>query len=155
MNSMRIQIAQIASGLLQQRRAAFLHDLSLPSSVRSMINVHMDKPWVANFWSVAIRATRLGSESYFDFPIGFAEDGTPWFFPARQWWVAHAQASHPPVGRGCDVEVHTKFLTREGLGHEFDYATVSLDGQLTILGRADFVEECAWWTRAFGVQQEG
>jgi hypothetical protein len=122
--------------------------------VRGMINVHLEKPWIADYGSVAIRAPKPGSESYFDFPIGFAEDGTSWFFPSRQWWVAHAQASHPPAGMGCDVDVHTKFLTSEGATHEFDYAAVFLDGRLNVLGRTDFVEECAWWTRAFGTQKE-
>ncbi len=150
---MRLQIAGIALQLLRQRNEELLHDLSIPSTVRGMINVHMLKPWIADFWSVAIRARRPSSESYLDFPIGLAEDGTSWFFPSRQWWIAHAQASHPPAGVGCDVEVHTKFLTSEGSVHEFDYATVFLDGRLHILGRADFVEECELWARAFGTQQ--
>lgn len=150
MAAMRIEIARVASSLLQQRRDEFLHDASLPLSVRGMINVHLEKPWIPDFWSVAIRAPKPGSESYFDFPIGFAEDGTSWFFPSRQWWIAHAQASHPPAGMGCDADVHTKFLSAEGSAHEFDYATVLAGGQLNILGRADFVLECTFWTRAFG-----
>jgi len=155
MNRMRIEIAQIATSLLRQRRDEFLHDVSLPLSVRGMINVHLEKPWIPDFWSVAIRAPKSGSQSYFDFPIGYAEDGTSWFFPSRQWWVAHAQASHPPAGTGCDVDVHTKFLSSEGSVHEFDYATVLAGGRLVVLGRADFVEECAWWTRAFGSWPQG
>jgi len=169
---MRIEIAQIASGLLRQRRDEFLHDASLPLPVRGMINVHFDSSWIPDFWSVAIRTPKPGSEGtspptlnqstppstpnqgYFDFPIGFAEDGTSWFFPSRQWWLAHAQVSHAPSGMGCDADVHTKFLSSKGSVHEFDYATVFLDGRLTILGRADFVEECMFWTRAFGTQKE-
>lgn len=150
---MRIEIAQIASTLLQQRRAEFLRDTSLPLSVRSLINVHLEKSWIEGFWSVAIRSPKSGSESYFDFPIGYAEDSTSWFFPSRQWWLAHAQASHPPSGQGCDVDVHTKFLSSEGSVHEFDYATVLLDGTMKILGRVDFVEECSWWQRAFGATE--
>lgn len=146
---MRIEIARIATSLLQQRRDEILHDASLPLSVRGMINVHMDGSWIPDFWSVAIRAPKSGSEAYFDFPIGFAEDGTSWFFPSRQWWLAHAQASHPPAGTGCDVDVHTKFLSSEGSVHEFDYATVFASGQLSVLGRADFALECALWARAF------
>jgi hypothetical protein len=38
--------------------------------------------------------------------------------------------------------------------HEFDYATVLNDGTLRILGRADFVDECAWWSRAFGARRD-
>jgi hypothetical protein len=152
---MRIEIARIASGLLEQRRDEFLHDLSLPLTVRGMIGVHLAKPWIPDFWSVAIRAVKPGSEVYFDFPIGYAEDGTSWFFPSRQWWLAHAQASHPPAGTGCDADVHTKFLSSEGSVHEFDYATVFASGQLSVLGPADFVLECALWTRAFGVQPPG
>jgi hypothetical protein len=150
---MRIEIARIASSLLQQRRGEFLHDVSLPLSVRGMINVHLEAPWIENYLTVAIRAPKAGSERYFDFPIGMAEDKTAWFFPSRQWWIAHAQASHPPDGTGCDVDVHTKFLSSEGSVHEFDYATVLTDGTLKILGRPDFAQECFFWQRAFGTQQ--
>ena len=152
---MRIQVAQIAPSLMQQRRDRFMRDLSLPLSVRGCISVHMSKAWIPNFWSVAIRAPKPGSESYFDFPVGIAEDGLPWFFPSRQWWLAHAQASHPspdgePGGMGCDVDVHTKFLSSEGSVHEFDYATILTDGTLHVLGRADFIVECNFWRLAFG-----
>lgn len=147
---MRIEIARIASSLVTQRRDEFLHDASLPLSVRGMINVHLEKPWIADYWTVALRAPKPGSEGYLDFPIGYAEDGTSWFFPSRQWWIAHAQTSHPPSGMGCDAEVHTKFLSAEGSVHEFDYASVFLDGRINIFGRVDFVDECVWWTRAFG-----
>ena len=148
MRQMRIQIAQVAPNILQQRRLSLMNDASLPQSVRGMIAVHMDKAWIPNFWSVAIRAPKPGSEAYFDFPIGYAEDSTSWFFPSRQWWLAHAQMSHPDGG--CDVDVHTKFLSSEGDVHEFDYATIFLNGTLKILGRDDFAVECSWWTQAFG-----
>lgn len=146
---MRIEIARIAVSLLQQRRGELMRDASLPLSVRSMLNVHLEKPWIPGFWSVAIRAPKPGSAGYFDFPVGLAEDGTSWFFPARAWWLAHAQASHPPDGSGCDAEVHTKFLSSEGSIHEFDYATIFGDGTLKILGSADFAEECFFWKHAF------
>lgn len=151
---MRIQIAQIAPGLVSQRRSELLHDMSLPLAVRGMTNVHLEKPWIPNFWTVAIRAPKKGSEKFFDFPIGYAEDGTAWYFPSRQWWLAHAHASHPPDGSGCDADVHTKFLSSEGDVHEFDYATVTTDGTIKVLGRADFTEECSWWTRAFGAKPQ-
>jgi hypothetical protein len=147
---MRIEIAHVAPDLVQQRQQAYLQDASLPLTVRGMINVHLTKAWIPNFWTVAIRAPKPGSEIYFDFPIGFAEDETSWFFPSRQWWIAHANASHPPAGVGCDAEVHAKFLTNTGASHEFDYATVFLDGRIDVLGREAFVEECTWWQRAFG-----
>lgn len=150
---MRIEIARIATSLLQQRRQALLHDASLPLSVRGCLSVHLEKPWIPNFWSVAIRAPKPGSESYFDFPIGLAEDNSSWFFPSRKWWLAHAQASHPPDGTGCDVDVHTDFLSSEGKTHEFDYATILLDGTMKILGRVDFVQECYFWQCAFGPPQ--
>lgn len=123
------------------------------------MNVHFEKPWIPSFWSVAIRAPKPGSErapppardqSYFDFVIGHALDGSPWFFPSKQWWIAHSKVSHSPDGMGCDVDVHTRFLSSEGDVHEFDYATILTDGQMKILGRQDFVDECAFWTRAFG-----
>lgn len=148
-NSMRIQIAQIAASLLQRRRHQLLHDPTLPMSIRGAARLHFEKAWIPNFWAVAICAPRPGSESYFDFPIGVTEDGTPWFFPSQQWWIAHAKASHPPDGKGCNADVHTDYLSREGSKYEFDYATIFTDGTLKVLGRADFVEECAWWKRAF------
>ena len=158
---MRIQTVQLASHLLRHRNEEFLHDSSIPLTVRGMVNVHMTKPWIPNFWTVAIRSPKPGGEStppptrdqsFFDFPIGYADDGTPWFFPSRDWWIAHAKASHPIDGMGCDVDVHTKFLSSEGSVHEFDYATVLTDGTMQILGRADFVDECRWWSRAFGAR---
>lgn len=152
---MCFQIDRRAPSLVQQRQDAFLHDVSLPLSVRGCINVHLAKPWISNFWTVAIRAPKPdGDQIYFDVPLGLAEDGVPWFFPSRQWWIAHCNASHPPSGTGCDVDVHTKFLSREGAVHEFDYATILTDGTLQVLGRPDFADECAWWTRAFGTHKE-
>lgn len=151
---MRIQIAKVVSSILPLRRDKLLNDESLPASVRGMINVHLDTAWIPNFWTVAIRTVKPGCESYFDFPIGFAEDGTSWFFPARKWWMGHAHAGHPPDGSGFDVDAHVKTLTREGDAHEFDYAAVLHDGSLTVLGRPDFVKERLWWTRAFGSPQQ-
>jgi len=148
---MRIQIAQIAASMLLRRRDALVLDASLPASVRGMINVHLEKPWIANFWTVAIRARKPGGGGYLDFPIGYAEDGTSWFFPSRQWWIAHAHASHPPDGTGCDADAHAKFLSDGGPEHEFDYGAILRDGTIRILGRVDFVEECSWWRRAFAV----
>jgi|SRR6185436_6081591 len=149
---MRIQIAQVAAGLFTQRRHELLNDMTIPLHVRGMTNVHLEKPWIPNFWTVAIRAIKPGSEQFLDFPIGFAEDGTAWYFPSRQWWLAHAHASHSPDGMGCDVDVHTKFLSQEGDAHEFDYAAVLTDDTMTVLGKADFTEECRWWKLAFGDQ---
>jgi hypothetical protein len=147
--TMRIEIARAAASHLQQRREELLHDLSLPLSVRGSANVHFEKPWIDGFWSVAIKyPSGSGDPSYLDFEIGRA-DGSPWYFPSRQWWIAHARASHPPDGSGCDALVHTDFLSREGKTHEFDYATILLDRRLIVLGRHDFDDECAWWRRAF------
>jgi hypothetical protein len=145
---MRIEVARIAAGLLQQRRGEFMHDVSLPLSVRGMISVHLETAWIPGFWSVAIRATKPNSEGYLDFPIGFAEDGTSWFFPSRQWWLWHSALGHSD--EGCDAAVHMKYLSSEGKEHGFDYAAVLTDGSLKILTRADFEEECAWWKLAFG-----
>jgi len=146
---MRIEVAQVAGGLLQQRRGLFLRDETLPLSVRGMISVHLETAWIPGFWSVAIRSAQPGNKRFFDFPIGFAEDGTAWYFPARQWWLAHAQTSHPPDGSGCDAAVHTKFLSGEGDAHEFDYAAVLVNGTLKVLGETDFQQECFFWQHAF------
>ncbi len=146
---MYVEIAPDAADLLRRRREELLHDRTLAAIVRRMVDTHMIKPWIVNFWSVAIRSPGGGDgQGYFDFPIARAE-GTPWFFPSRQWWVAHAHASHPPDGSGCDVDVHAKFLSCEGSVHEFDYATILLDGWMTVLDRGDFVDECRWWRRFF------
>jgi len=139
---LRIQIAQIAAELLQDRKHRFLVDASLPASVRSMISVHLAKPWIQNFWTVAIRSQRKDRDRYFDFPIGFAEDGTSWFFPSRLWWLTHAQVAHPPAGVGVDVEGHT-------LAQGIDYAAVLSNGRLDVAARDHFVEECRWWSFAF------
>jgi hypothetical protein len=151
---MRIEVARIAAGLLQQRRGSFLRDETLPLPVRGMISVHLDTAWIPGFWSVAIRAAKPGNERFFDFPIGFAEDGTSWYFPARQWWLAHAQLQHPPNGSGCDTDAHIKYLSAEGTAHEFDYAAVLEDGTLKILEASDFKLECFCWQHAFRPSEE-
>lgn len=146
---MRVQIVRGAAEQLDRRRGQLMQDLSLPLSVRGMISVHTVKPWIEGFWSVAIRSpSGTGDPSYLDFPIATDARGA-WFFPSKTWWVAHAKVSHPPDGTGCDVGVHTKFLSSDGSVHEFDYATILVDGHAKILGHRDFVEECAWWSRAF------
>lgn len=146
---MRIDLDPNASTYLRQRHYELINDPSLPLITRRMISVHLAKPWIPGFWSVAIKSGKPGGDqSYIDFPIGTTNRAV-WFFPSRQWWEAHSKASHPPDGSGCDVSVHTKFLSKEGKIHEFDYATISTDGELTVLGRKDFVEECAFWKRAF------
>lgn len=150
MRAVLIQLAGIASGLLAQRKQHFFTDASLPPSIRSMISVHLEQPWIPSFWTVAIRAVRKDCDRYLDFPIGFAEDGTSWFFPTRAWWLSHAQTSHPPAGLGFDIEGHAKFLTSAGgSSHAFDYATVTREGKLDVVTRAGFVEEGRWWSRAF------
>lgn len=141
---MRITVAKNADKLLGQRHDRLLNDTKLDSSVRRMIGVHLIKPWIPRFWSVAIRPTGGGSESYLDFEVGRADE-TAWYFPSRKWWIAHAKASHPPDGTGCDVSVHVDFLTSEGATHEFDYATVTVDDRLAILTPDDFEKECRWW----------
>ncbi len=146
---MRIEIEPNASAYLQQRAQELLEDRSLPLSVRRMIAVHLAKPWISGFWSVAIRyPSGNGDPSMLDFPIG-RTNGSIWYFPSRSWWLAHGNASHPPAGAGCDAMVHTDFLSKEGATHEFDYATICQDGTLKILGPRDFSEECALWKRAF------
>lgn len=141
---MRFTETRTAQNLLHRRHEQLLNDRKLPTSARQMISAHMAKPWIRNFWSVAIRPTGSGSKSYLDFTLGHA-DGKTWYFPSKKWWLAHAHASHPPDGTGCDASVHVDFLTREGSTHEFDYATISRDGNLKILHPADFEEECEWW----------
>jgi hypothetical protein len=141
---MRIAITKNAKTLFWLRHEKLLNDTKLPLSVRQMISVHMAKPWIPDFWSVAIRPTGSGSKSYLDFEIGRADE-TPWYFPSRKWWLAHAKASHPPEGKGCDVAVHVDFLTSEGKTHEFDYATITTDDRLTILHHDAFKKECRWW----------
>jgi len=145
---MRVEVARIAAGLLRQRRGEFMRDATLPLSVRGMINVHLEKPWIPGFWSVALRAARPGSAKLLDFPIGLAADGTSWFFPSRQWWLWHSAIGHPD--EGCDAAAHRKYLSSEDPEHLFDYAAVLTDGTLKILTSSDFEVESSWWKRAFG-----
>ncbi|HSX23360.1 MAG TPA: hypothetical protein VLE97_11355 [Gaiellaceae bacterium] len=141
---MRFDVDKNASKLIAHRHDRLLNDSKIPLSARQMISAHMAKPWIPRFWVVAIRPTGPSSESYLDFLLGEA-DGTEWHFPSKKWWVAHANASHPPKGVGCDVDVHVDFLTAEGATHEFDYATISTGRELTILHPDDFDRECRWW----------
>lgn len=98
---MRIQIAQIAAELLQDRKHRFLVDASLPASVRSMISVHLAKPWIQNFWTVAIRSQRKDRGSVFRFSDRFRRG---WHFLVLSLApvVAHACAGGPSTRRsGC------------------------------------------------------
>ena len=141
---LRIDRTRSAETMLHRRHEQLLNDRKLPLSVRQMISSHMAKPWIPEFWAVALRPTGADSKIYLDFQIGEA-DGASWYFPSAKWWLAHAHASHPPDGTGCDVGAHVDFLTREGALHEFDYATITRGGQLSILHPADFEKECEWW----------
>lgn len=141
---MRIDRTRSAETMLHRRHEQLVNDRKLPLSVRQMISAHMFPPWISEFWSVALRPVSADSKIYLDFQIGTAEDAS-WYFPSAKWWLAHAHASHPPDGTGCDVAAHVSALTSEGDAPAFDYATITRGGQLSILRPEDFEKECAWW----------
>lgn len=145
---MKIQVARIAASILARRREELTRDATLPTSVRGMIGVHLETPWIAGFWAPAIHVSAKSCARYVDFPVGFAEDGRSWFFPTRQWWLEHAIGAHPPDGTGADPAAHATLLVPGNGGIE--YAAILNDGTMKVLDALDFSEEAAWWTRAFG-----
>ena len=119
-------------------------DRSIPATVRRMLEIHVRKPWVEGFKTVVLSPLGDGLEGMTDTPA-FEWEGRQWYTPSLGFWLAHAKASHPPEGRGCDPTVHVDFLTAEGRTSEFLYANLLSSGEAYILGSEDFSLECDWW----------
>jgi hypothetical protein len=123
----------------------------LPDSARKMVRLHLKKPWVPNFLSVAIAPAKPGLEDYLGPVIVRRVEGRDWHFPSAKWWVSHSQRSHPPDGSGCDPEAHARFLAADAKDPEFLYANVLQSGNIVVLNRADFLAECDWWGKNFRI----
>ena len=113
-----------------------------------MILLHTQKPWIPDFLTSALSPLRGGLSPFFKEEL-FEIGGRHWFYPSTLWWKAHAKASHPPDGSGCDSLVHTAFLSREGKNAEFLYSAILRDGRIIVLGGEDFLVECAFWKKNF------
>lgn len=119
---------------------------TLQPSIQSAILLHLEKPWVPGFKAVVISPLKPKLESYLTNAV-YKAGRLVWYYPSMKWWLAHANASHHPLGTGCDVDVHVAYLTPRGKNAEFAYANVDQGGNLHILGRKEFQEECQWWSQ--------
>ncbi len=117
---------------------------ALPQSVKSMVYFHIQGPWISNFLAVAIAPLRPGLEGFLHRPV-FEYEALSFHYPSMDWWLAHAKTSHPPDGAGCDIEAHVNFLTAYGADQEFVYANILKSGDVAVLERPDFEDECAFW----------
>lgn len=118
----------------------------LPQSERMMILYHLTKPWIPGFQAVVISPLRTGLDEFLGKRF-VDRRGMAWHYPTLAWWKAHAHASHPPDGQGCDVGVHIDFLTINGKNAEFVYGNMGYDNTIKIATPADFKAECEWWGR--------
>lgn len=121
----------------------------ISAETKQMMYLHMQEPWTPDFHVVAITPMRAGLGDYLDSEL-FSAGGNRWFFPSERWWVSHGRQSHPPDGSGCDVDVHTRFLSEDGGDPEFLYGNLLWDGSFHVLGRRDFERECEWWAEHVG-----
>ena len=112
--------------------------------MKMMVFLHLKKPWIAHYLSLAISPLKEGLEAYLGDRV-FEWQGAQFFFPSDQWWKSHGERSHEPFGEGCIEGIHTEYLTPEGASAEFAYAAVLRDGSIRILTAADFAEECTFW----------
>lgn len=131
---------------------AISKDKELSESMKAMIAVHLSKPWIPGYLSLAISPLKEGLDEYHG-PLVFERQGAPFFFPGDRWWLAHGE-SHPPEGMGCDIKRHVDFLTPEGKSAEWAYAAINRGGSIRILSEADFQEECSFWEVAMSGQEE-
>lgn len=118
-----------------------------PNVVRMTI-LHMKKPWIPGQDAVILAPLRTGLGKFFRQVVA-RRYGQIWYFPSATWWLAHARASHPPDGSGCNARVHADFLTKDGKNAEFLYGAFMIDGSIRVLEGEDFAVECAWWEKHF------
>lgn len=118
-------------------------DGSISQPVKTSIYFHILYPWLPNFLSIAISPLRKGLDEFLLRPA-FEWQGVTWYFPSTHWWLTHADVSHEG-GVGCNVEAHAEILTRQGGQSEFAYAVVTKDGNVRVLERPDFEEECSFF----------
>lgn len=120
-------------------------DASMPESMKMMVFLHLKKPWIAQYLSLAIAPLKPeGLEAYLADPV-FEYKGKQFYFPSDRWWKSHGERSHEPMGEGCVEELHVEYLTKDGKSAEFLYAAILRDGSVKILEAKDFEEECRYW----------
>jgi hypothetical protein len=124
-------------------------DPGIPQTMKLMVYLHITKPWIPDYLSLAISPLREGLGEYLGRPV-FHWAGMTFYYPSARWWQSHGERSHPPQGAGCDAGVHEQFLTAEGPDGEFVYAAVLKSGDIKVLDRGDFDAECAFWASGKG-----
>lgn len=129
--------------------ATVSRDPSVHQSVKSMIYQHIQSLWVPGALAVVISPLSDGLDNFLK-QSAFDLDGIQYYYPSLNFWLAHANASHPPDGIGCDAAVHAEFLTRDGSNAEFIYALATRDGNLVVQDARGFDEECAFYTAGNG-----
>jgi hypothetical protein len=141
-------IAQRTLQTLRDWNTSFWAEVSqnanIPQSVKSMIYQHIQSLWITDALAVVISPLKNGEDPYLK-QSAFDIAGIQYYYPSVDFWMAHAQQSHPPAGQGCDPEVHAAFLTRGGKNAEFQYAVVKKDGSLIVQDLNGFVTECAFY----------
>ena len=122
---------------------------SVPQSVKSMIYQHLLSQWVPGALAVVISPLSDGLDHFLK-QSAFDLDGIQYYYPSLNFWLAHANASHPPNGTGCDAAAHAAFLTRDGSNAEFIYALATRDGGIVVQDALGFEEECAFYNAGNG-----
>lgn len=144
-------ISQASLDLLHRLNDEMTHRIhqepNFSQSMRAMVRLHLRKPWIPHYHSIAIMPIKDGLKEYLGKEV-FEWHGATFFFPSMKWWRSHGERSHEPDGEGCDVAMHAAYLTPEGSDAEFAYAAVLNDGTLRILVKKDFEEECRFWELA-------
>lgn len=125
--------------------ASVSRDSRIPQSVKSMIYQHLQSQWIPNALAVVISPLGLPDNNPMLGQSLFSMGGVQFYYPSLDFWIAHADQSHPPAGNGCDPNVHTQFLTADGMNPEFVYGVVKRDGELVVQDSAAFNVECAFF----------
>lgn len=124
--------------------ASVSRDPRIPQSVKSLIYQHLQIQWIPNALAVVLSPLGARDNPMIGQPV-FALDGLQYYYPTLEFWLAHADQSHPPQGQGCDPVVHTQFLTVNGANPEFIYGVVKRDGEIDVQDATDFDIECAFY----------
>jgi len=119
-------------------------NISIPQSVKSMIYQHIQSKWIPDALAVVI-SPLSGKNSPYLKQSAFDLAGIQYYYPSLDFWMAHAERSHPPSGQGCDPAAHAAFLTRGGQNAEFIYSIVKKDGTVVVEDLNGFVDECAYY----------
>jgi hypothetical protein len=109
-----------------------------------MIYQHIQSRWVPDALAVVISPLSQGNSAYLK-QSAFDLAGIQYYYPSLEFWMAHAETSHPPSGQGCDPAAHAAFLTAQGQHAEFIYGVVKRDGTVMVQDLNGFVDECAYY----------